>query len=233
MNTAADALTLAGGEESDVETVFLFKNSSTKLIVVFSVVFDPDIVHSFDYLETNETLRPGALHRVVISARELARSGHIARILAVVFADGTAEGVQSAIDYIRSKRLGRMLETERIRNLFKQAGTGADRVSLATLLRDIGSLPNSTEEALSSVENIRLPEAEASSIRTADELAKATFVFGIRGVREDARWSIGEVMQLPEMPDSAAISEAARRFAELKAHYDKVAEKYRAVRNAR
>jgi hypothetical protein len=233
VSAATNALTLAGGEEFDAETVFVFKNSSAKLITALSVGFDPNSTHSVDYLETDNALRPGALYRLPIGAKEILTSDHVVRILAVIFSDGTAEGTPSTIDDIRSRRLGRTLEIERIRNLLNRPGTGPDSASLARLLRDIGRLPGSFEEALASVESIYVPGANVSSIRTADQTRKGAFLHGVRGVRESAARSIDDLAQLPETTASIREPGRARRFAALKAYYHSLAEKHRAVLSAR
>jgi hypothetical protein len=138
-------------EESDAETTFLFQNSSTKPISAFSFAFDDSTTHTVDFLEADNALLPKATCPFVTVNTNLRESDHVVRLLAVVFTDASSDGAQSALDWIHAKRLGRILEAERVGRLLDSAGQGVDDASIATLLAKIGTLPTSAEQAASSL----------------------------------------------------------------------------------
>jgi hypothetical protein len=76
------------------------------------------------------------------------------RVLAVVFEDGSAEGEQSAIGFIHMRRLGEILEAQRVRDLLDSLDSRTDDASLAALENRIGLLSASPAQALASVEHV-------------------------------------------------------------------------------
>lgn len=172
-------------------TTFAFKNVSGKPIRGLVVSYD-GIEHGTDYFDTGGALQPDQQYMVRVGDSELVGGTLILQLAAVVFADGTAQGVQETIDFMKDRHLGRTLEAERIRDtLTRYTKNNLDDSRLESLISAVGDLPKSVEQALDAVGGI------SRSGLPADYVASDGFLAGVRGVREEAQRKLDGIRGLP------------------------------------
>jgi hypothetical protein len=109
---ATNAMDLVEVQPSSIfklTTVFVLKNVSGKPITAFAVTHEA-VTHTIDYFPDGG-LQPQATYPLSIGNQELSGSDPILKIAAVVFEDGTEQGLQEQADFIRGRRLGRLFET--------------------------------------------------------------------------------------------------------------------------
>jgi hypothetical protein len=208
-----DALSLTGVDNSTGFTVFSLRNTTAKTISAFAVSLgdnrNPEN-HYIDYFgSASGGLAPGGVHQLKLAPP--ANAARALRIAAVVFADGTSGGLQSYVDFVAFKRLGRILETERVeRILASSTGGGA----LNDIRSRLGELPGSVDEALASMDDgltARLPGVFLAEIRQADQHALEGFLTGVRNSREDA---LRTVAGLGERPAASALQQLRKTYDE-------------------
>jgi hypothetical protein len=203
------ALRLVAVRDSSIPmnfTTFFLQNVSPKPITALAVAFGGPVGgrgHRVDCLESpvGVCVVPGASYAL----SQADASEHTLAINAVIFEDGTGDGVRGEIDAIRFTRLGSMLETERIRGLLDAAGT-----DLATLPAKLGGLPQSPEAAFPGLEQVKLPGVTLDRIRTADSASRVAFLSGVRSAREEATRRLAEFQQR-----AAGLEELRREFRDL------------------
>src|ERR1019366_5854483 len=111
-------------------TTFFLQNVTQRPITALAVAFGGSDERGGNYVECFTSgpaavcVRPGASYAL----SQVNASDHTLIVKAVVFEDGTGDGVQRDIDLITFTRLGRMFETERIRSIADAAD--ADFASL-------------------------------------------------------------------------------------------------------
>lgn len=179
-------------------------NVSGKLITAVAISSPPSTLtvrHFFDYLDqTAAGLPNGAALDLRISPEEVASNTHrLLDIDAVVFSDGTADGLQAAVAFIDAKRLGRVLETERIANLLSHIPEPPD---LDALITGIGALPEGIEAALTSLKSIDTPSVALADLNGpygADN--ERAFLSGVRHAREEAQWKAQKLKELYLSPE--------------------------------
>lgn len=181
----------------DAVTVFTLENDTSKIITAFVVSHD-GIRHSIDFFQSSAELRPAASYDLRLSSAELLGTDHVLDILVVVFADGSAKGSQAEALFIGAKRLGRVLETERVRKILDSMETldSAD-AALAKLRKDLGTLPSTADQALGSMTGVDIPGLTVDALRTSDKRVLEGVLFGIRTAREDALWKVAGLERLP------------------------------------
>ena len=190
-----NALRLSAVRSSDVGSTLFLNNITTKTITAGSVgIGNPnprgERSQGFDCFPDNGCgVAPGASYAMLVAmVRE-----RVAVIRAVVFDDGTGEGLQTDIDRILFTRLGRVFETERIRALLD--APGAD---LESLPAKIGDLPQSPEHAMAAVESVRVPGVTLDRVRAADGSSQGAFYGGVRNAREDAGRRVSQAHNIDE-----------------------------------
>jgi len=129
-------------------------------------------------------------------------------INAVVFEDGTGDGVQSEIDSINYMHLGRMFEVERIRGILEAAGS-----DLATLTAKLDKLPQSSEETIAQLEEVKLPGVTIERIRAADSSSIAAFFGGVHTARQRAKREIADLAERKDRP-GASLEDFRRQIRE-------------------
>jgi hypothetical protein len=197
-------------------TTFFLQNVSQKPITAMAVAFggsDERGGHSVDCFAGGPTavcVLPGASYAL----SQVNASDHTLIVKAVVFEDGTSDGVQRDIDAIIFTRLGRMFETERIRSIADAAD--ADFTSLPAKL---GELPQSAESVFPSLEQVKLPGITLDWIRSADPTSRMFFLNGVRSAREGTTRNLSEYQRRNPATPAAALEEMRRDLRGLSGRY--------------
>jgi len=140
IKTQTTAIVLDAIDESQgTVATFVFRNASQRNVTAFAVSFGPDDRLFADFFNTQKGgLAPGEVHKAGVGfggPRSL-------EISAVLFDDGTGEGLKREIDRMRYNQIGQIIETERLNQLFQ----GVAERSVAdtdpeSLVRQVGELP--------------------------------------------------------------------------------------------
>jgi hypothetical protein len=204
--TALQLVAVRDSSPSMSSTTFFLQNVSQKLITALKVTFGSDggtglLVDCF-VSTAPVCVLPGTSYML----SQANASDHTLAINAVVFEDGTSNGVQRDIDAISFGRLGRMFETERVRSIVDAADA-----EFATLSAKLGGLPKSAEETFPAFEQVQLPGITLDRIRSAAAYSLGSFLGGVRNTREDATRRLAEFQQRTATP-AAALEEMRREI---------------------
>jgi hypothetical protein len=196
-------------------TTFLLQNVTQKPITALAVTFGGsderggNSVDCFAGAPTAVCVLPGASYAL----SQVNASDHTLIVKAVVFEDGTGDGVQRDIDAITFTRLGRIFETEHIRSIADAAD--ADFTSLPAKL---GELPQSPEAVFPSLEQVKLPGITLDRIRSAAPTSQMFFLNGVRFAREENTRRLAEYQRRTATP-AAALEEMRRELRDLSGRY--------------
>jgi hypothetical protein len=211
-------LELVDAVQDERATTFTLKNISGRHITALSVSHD-EVTDGIDFFEVSSDLQPGASYSLLIGNVELSTSDRILRISAVFFADGSAEGASGELDFIRGRRLGRILETARVTSLLNSPiDLAAGDSALDSIVAKIGSLPGTVDQAVESLRETRLPEVSVETIRSFQGRFADGFLVGVRGARGDATGKVNGLRQLPvtapprEMSRAGALEEMRQLY---------------------
>jgi hypothetical protein len=197
------ALALTRVTESKQLTILEFKNVSGKVISAAAISFhdmkDTLTNRYEDWINDNPAgLANGGVFAIEIGTEEAAELGRRLEISAVVFEDGTSRGMSHQLDVIKFGRLGKMLETERIRNLLAAPGEQyLQEEGVKALAEKIVKLPRTHDEALASVEKHIPPGVTFLDLATADEGIRQSFFQGVQNARYQMLKKIDQLRQLP------------------------------------
>jgi hypothetical protein len=179
---------------------FSLKNVATKTITAFSVS-ESGILHVVDCMESSALpgIAPGATYVLRLARQDRAATTQsVLHLLAVVFDDGVGEGVQIQIDRINAHRLGRIVEAERVRGILAAYGSKpAGAWSADALASEVGGLPASPQEALSSEEQVTVSGFSVERVRRMDGFVLGGFFAGVRTAREDAMRDVDQLRTAP------------------------------------
>jgi hypothetical protein len=198
----------------NITTLFL-QNVTQKPITAIAVTFggsDESGGNSVDCFAGGPTavcVLPGTSYAL----SQVNASDHTLIVKAVVFEDGSGDGVQRDIDAINFTRLGRMFETERIRNITDAADT-----DFTSLPAKLGELPQSPEAVFPSLEQVKLPGITLDRIRSADATSRMFFLNGVRSAREGTTRRLAEYQRRTATP-AAALEEMRRDLRDLSGRY--------------
>lgn len=197
------AVVLVKAQEGPAATTFSLENVSGKLVTAIAASSPPtgttSYRHFYDYLDGSSAGLPnGATYEFRISPQEAASNAQRAiEIDAVLFEDGSADGLQRDIDFMNAARLGRAYETRRISGLLT-ARSDAQSPDTDALARDIGDLPDSIDAALASLKDVDLTGLSLAKLRSPGGTDNQhAFLSGVRNAREEAQWQVKEMRQLP------------------------------------
>ncbi len=191
-----DVLALMGVEDSGLA----FRNVSSRTVTAFAVSFfaanGDTHTHYLDFFDmVRDGMLPGSDYTLRIAPAELLQAtNHSLRIEAVIFGDDTSKGSESDSGFVKMKRLGRMLETERVRSILTTQLSGPDPASLRVA---VGRLPMSSDEAVSTLDGVVLPGLTVSAINGANQHMLRGFLEGVRNSREEVLRSVGRLAQMP------------------------------------
>ncbi len=217
------AIELVAVQESEKLTTFVLKNVSTKPITAFAVSYG-NTTRGVDRFLTDASLQPGESDSVQVGTEELSPSKHILELSAAVFEDGTSDGLDREIQNITVHRLGRTLETERVKAILDGApGLGRDFEDLARLAKQVGSEPATVAEAIASLQDVRLPGVDVRTLDLGGQKA-SRFLAAVRGTRHFAIQEINQLERLPlsdsrmsQSPRDIYLSELRRIYGSLSA----------------
>lgn len=171
---------------------FTLKNISGREVSAIVVNSRDDVTHSVDFFGGGH-LAPGDTYVFQIATVE---SNPLLRVVALAYADGSFEGLSRPIDFLRSNRLGRALETKRLGDMYADLQPEEfEELGIEGLMKRVGRLPGTAEEAIASLGNVRLPRASTGDIRQAGSDRQFAFLAGVCNAREDA---LRELSQLSE-----------------------------------
>jgi hypothetical protein len=173
---------------------FNLKNTSPKPISAVVVVTPDRGNHLRDYFG-REPLAPGAAYSLSVVVPQAVASERVLKIPAVVLADGGSQGERSQIAFIKARRLGTALETERIKRILDSFGTddALTTTGAASVISAVGARPQSAEEAANSVRDVaasRLGDFDA--VLSAGSIRFALFG-GVSDARQAALRHLGEL----------------------------------------
>ena len=200
-NQGTDALVLSKVREDWPSTTLSLRNTSSKSITAIAASSPPGVDtyhHFYDYLDSGSAgLGPGETYNLRISPEEASLNAHhVLNVDAVIFADGSAEGSRPDIDFMNAMRLGRVLETERIRGHL--ARTDERFLDVDKLAESIGVLPNSPEDAFASLSDVSLPDLSVADFPpNGGAKSLRAFLGGVRNARQEALWKMEELRKLP------------------------------------
>ena len=202
--SAVTGVQLVNVEKAGTLLNFQLKNFSTTSIVAL-VLATPDGNKHFADL-SGEELAPGAVHSLLIDDSRLAEVKHAISILALVRADGSAEGLQPEINFVRAQLLGSALETERLRRILSMPAfmQGVSDADLEDLNMRVGRKPASLEEAIASVQDVRLSDLSLDALRDMGTEERSGFLIGVGVVREKALKVLLHVRELPAAKSAQA-----------------------------
>lgn len=202
-NFPSNTMELLEVRQEGAGTSFVLRNNSGKHVTAFAVSHGA-VNHTIDYFETPGDLAPGATYSLKIAKQEIAAGESALQLLAMLLADGTAQGDPGEIGFIRAKHLGRMAEVERVAAVLNSSNDlHADDPGIEALRAKIGSLPQSADEAISSTRGVHLGAVDIDAVRTAGTRSADGFLFGVRTAREDALWKINGLKQVPVVREGA------------------------------
>lgn len=168
------------------------KNVSGREVSAIVVITPDDIHHSVDFFGRGH-LAPGDTYVFRLGTVE---GDRLLRVVALAYADGSFEGLSRPIDFLRSNRLGRALETKRLGDMYAALQPEEfEELGIEGLMKRVGRLPGTAEEAIASLGNVRLPRASTGDIRQAGSDRQFAFLAGVCNAREDA---LRELSQLSE-----------------------------------
>jgi hypothetical protein len=198
----------------------LLKNTTEKPLNAVVIATSGNTGFGVDYFPGMDVPPDGTIE-VRLTGQEAAAGDRRLVVEALIFADGSEYGSRAQILQIAGKRLGRILEIERIRQIL--AGAPEQDVSDAfvdTLSTRVGELPASFAEALESVRHIRIGDFDPALYKFDQKRLRDGFFVGVRGAREDALMSLGRLRSLVERPGdrttrAALLSSMRTDYAEL------------------
>jgi hypothetical protein len=202
----ARGIELVDVDETATDLTFTLKNVSGRTITAFAVSFigeNNERLNQYEDWFGSENASFGINQELQITHGREMMDGFRNRAItvgAVVYDDGEKEGDQGLIDSIEGKRLGKMLETGRIRAILNDPTTECRTAGgIAEIKRSIGSLPESGEEAQK-----LLSRREDSGENPSDQKRAlkpkylAGFLSGVRTAREDALRHADRLLTLPD-----------------------------------
>jgi hypothetical protein len=171
-----------------------------------------------------------AVEQLTFSSQDSALKDRTLEVSAVVFEDGTSEGWQPHIDSIFYSHSGRILETERIKNILASMNSHfAGDSDVKILTEKIGSLPESADHAFDELAAVgQAAGLSMSNLQPHGTAARGAFLSGVRSAREEMLWQLDHLRELPATSaDPSALTRAGFLF-HLRQQYDEKTIRYRA-----
>lgn len=187
------AIELVAVQQSPTMTTFVLKNVSAKPITAFSVSLADGTGHTIDYFAAERAMPAGAAYELRTGNAEATRGNHILRLSAVVFSDGTSDGLVAEVQSIQANRLGHIVETERVREILERVPVHPGPRDVELLVERVGERPSSPAEALASARDVRLPGADIYALDRSNKGAMNAFCSGVDVSRQMAIWRINQL----------------------------------------
>ena len=209
---------LVSVESSGTLLNFQIKNFSNSALAALVIATPDGSKHFVDY--SLEELAPGAAYTLLIDSASVADVKHVISVEAIVRADGSAEGSQAEINFVRAQWIGVALETERLRQIFATPAVtrAIGDAELADLNARVGRKPVSAENAFASMKDVRLQDLSADALDGASTHEQFGFQTGVQGTRERALRALLQVKELPTT-DSPGFRSRVTSMSELRQQY--------------
>ena len=232
---ATGSLALVAAETDASGVTFTFKNVTQKAITAL-VVSRGNVDSAVDFFESEapKDLPPGESYRLRSGPNidRAASDMQIVHIRAVLFQDGTTDGSTQHVNLINGRRAGRILEQERIRQILERPVAGhVGPAGIEALAEELGKLPASEDDALSSVSGVQVAGLSADGIRNGDRMARIGFRGGVSTAREDALFKLQQLKALPGAANAGVANGGAQDLflSELRKTYERLAARNAAV----
>jgi hypothetical protein len=213
-------IALTAIEEHDSMFTLLCKNISTEMITAVALSFRENAQHYEDWLNAESSgLLPGHTFDVTIGPEDAAN--HTARILAVIFEDGSGKGNAAQLDLMNSHRFGQILEGTRIGDVLRHEPSARDDSEMSRLTQKIGKMPKSSDEAFNSLEGVNVQGISLAALRRNSEKLRNAFFWGVSVTRERALRQMENVRQLPVTSTDETMPSRATVLSFILEQYDK------------
>ncbi len=227
VDSRANSLELANVFESPDSVDFEFRNVGKKTISAYSVCFSRDLAfsscHDSDWFEADAGgVTSGGTDRISIGRQEADEyRNKTLQISAVLFEDGTNEGLRTHIRFIELKHLGRALETSRISAILASfSGKTLNDSELEMLASRVGDAPEKSDPRVldelrkTSIAGMVIPDDHSLS-----ERLRGSLFAGARNARIDILRAIDDMRGKPlDSPDADAVTRGVY-FSGLLRHY--------------
>ena len=199
------SLELLAVDESAGKTTFVLKNVSGRVISAYSACFSRGqgftSCHDSDWSDADtEALADGDMDRLVIGSAEASEyKNHILQISAVLFEDGTSEGLPYNISFIELKRLGRALETRRTSDVLSSFnGRTLGDLEIERLADRIGTEPKQPDQQfVNEVKGMSVPGLAMPDFQNLSERLLGSLFVGVTNARFDMLRAIDDLRKLP------------------------------------
>jgi hypothetical protein len=245
----AHAVQLKSVEESGTTTILSLKNVSEKPITAFVVAFTNSQEGNFQshgcFSAETSCLAPGTVFPITYMTSDLlAVPDHTILITAILFEDGTSKGSDRDVEFISSFYLGMMFEAERIKNILvspmgsnvnnKKEIASADEQDVSdedlnAIAAAIGSVPQSPQGAIDSLNSVSLPGVSLDDVRTGGSVTRHAFFTGVSSIRQRALREVDELRRKPITFGVVKVLTRTARFAELRRKYEEMSLKHHAI----
>lgn len=164
---------------------------------------------TINYFDVGYDLLPGGVATLHANSLPSSESGRILEITAVLFGDGSADGSPAEIDFLKGLKLGKALETERVRRLLAAwpVERGLGDADVESLTVKVGRVPTSPREAVTSLEGVSLADASVAQVRGAKGVGRDrmnAFFAGVCTARNSALRQLNELRLRPTENGSAS-----------------------------
>ena len=186
---------VAGG--SGPSSTLTFRNDSQKAIAAFAI--SGSVRLDVELFELEHLLLPGETQDVVVvPTMNNGNTSPSIDVSAVLFEDGTYVGSKSQAAGITYQRLGRLVETERVRRILEAASGGnLDDSVVASLRSEVGDPALSVEEAYADADTTGVRVGPLRTLRSASRALSDSFLLGASNVRDEARQALDQMKQIP------------------------------------
>lgn len=207
------ALRLVAVDESEGYTRFVFRNVSGRPISARVLEFDDEggsRLMSADDAYSGRVLQNGGEFTEVLASREAAAfKARGVTVAAVVYEDGSSEGVKTLIDGIFATRLGWALENERLLGVLRDAVV-TGQTDVQSVARRIGPHHRTPKDAVAAFPAERLRQHGAEEVLSgSDERLQMSFADGVAAVRQNVAEKVAQVR--PASPREGVAVEDTRR----------------------
>jgi hypothetical protein len=197
---------------------FQLKNFSSTSIAALVIATPDGNKHFADF--SREELAPNAVYSLLIDSAAVADVKHAISLVALVRADGSAEGLQPEINFVRAMLIGATLETERLRRILTMPAFTKDMIDadLEDLNKRVGRKPASVEEAIASVREVRQPDLSVEAMHDVGPQEQGGLLLGVGQTREVLLRRLLHAKALPET-ESASLTARTAFMSELRKQY--------------
>jgi len=210
-----------------------FQNISDKTITAYAFSYQDGTTETTRYEDWFDSesggLPNGEKSSITISVEEAMRAGKALDILAVVFSDGSSEGVPAFIESIEFNRLGQIVETARLKRIFREMPVNqVGDTEAKELKKKIRELPESVLKEMDGFPDMVSPEVSKDEILRGSPRALNAMLAGVRSVRENATAQVEQMMRLPAHSQDQSEITRGKMLEQLGQYYENRSRAHRA-----